>query len=477
MYEEDSLSRFIINRANNDEYCGNNIAFKTSLCNSESQSGFLNDDGYCVGADYDHTLNNENVHEIIRNKALSIIEHSEALSKDRVDVEDAVKMIQILFQAGTLDLLSDPEDFEEQFFFEVDQVTRKVSQLLVRNNSRNYDAPLHFPIDLISSLDELKTLKLFNFNVSPPKNVRGSRATSFSLRSQPLRNLKELDITYSKTGEGALVLKTQFFHLLPKLESITFRLYTGRTETMYIRNVLNDMQSSFCACRKILRSVDLSYSMCTQDELKTLLVDAVPKLPNLVIVNVSGNRIESIQQIAQSIDEIQKRTNSTLQCQNSLQILDLSWNTVVLKIKTDPKEKAALMTILRTFKGLYNIGNNINMKEHPPDMTYQLRINHAGRRLVDARALRHKSFSLSLLPFVLERAFRTSMDIYPWYWRDEKKKDPTGIYYLFRSGPILQAFLLHRLAENVCVEPERENDDSFCEEKQTKRRKIIFSKF
>jgi len=477
MYDEDNLSRFIINRATLDEYCENNFVSNARLWNGESERGFWDDDENCVGAEDDHTHNNKNIYEIIRNKALSIIEHNKALSKARVDVEDAVKVIFILFQAGTIDFHSEPEDFDEHFFFEVDKVTKKVSQLLVRNNSHNCTALLNFPIDLISTLDELKILKLHNVIVSPPKNMRGNRATGFSLQSRPLRNLEELDITYSKMRDSAVSLETQFFQLLPKLESITFRLFTGKTETLYIRNVLNDMQSSFCACRNTLRTIDFSYSMCTQDELKTLLVHAVPKLPNLVHVNVSGNRITSLQQIALRIEKIQKMTQSTLQCQNSLQILDLSWNTVVLKINTDPKEKAALITILQTFKGLYRLGNNINMKEYPPDMTYQLRMNHAGRRLVDVRDLRHKSISLSLLPFVLERAFRTSSNIYPWYLRDEKKKDPTGIYYLLRSGPILQTFLLHQLAGNACPAPERKNDDSFCKEKPQKRRKIILSKF
>lgn len=188
--------------------------------------------------------------------------------------------------------------------------------------------------------------------------------------------------------------------------------------------------------------------MCTQDQLEALLVEVAPKLPNLTHIDISHNKIQSLQRIADMINKQRGISNGRCQSQNNLRCLDLSWNTVTLKLKNDKKEKAALMTILRTFKGLYDLGNDVNLEEHPPDVRYQLIMNHAGRKIVEACYRCHKPISVKILPLLLERAFEKSQDIFPTYFRDEKKKDPTGIYYLFQSGPILQAFIQHRIADN-----------------------------
>ena len=466
-----------MNRTEITELCRNNVVSETKFYNIEIEGGFWEDDEYGAGKELNPIHNNSSsIYEIVRRKALSIVEHNEILSRDRIDTNDAVNLVFILFYSGNLNLHSDPEDFQNRFSFEVDEITKKVNQILIRDSFHDNDAPLQVPIDIISSLDELKDLKLSNTNVLSTDIMQEKKSTSLSLKRRSLCNLKNLDITYSRMGGGGAVLETQIFHLLPKLESITFRLFTGRTETMYIRNVLDDMQSSFCACQKTLTSVDLSYSMCTQDELQTLLLDVVPKLPNLIRINVSGNKIESVQRISESINKTLRITSSRLKYQNSLQVLDLSWNAIMLKIKNNPEEKAALMTVLHIFKGIFNLGDNINIKEYPPDMRYQLRMNHAGRRLTEGRCLCDKSISISLLPFALERAFQKSRDIYPLHCRDERKKDPTGIYYLFRSGPILHAFLRHRLADNSHVNPGRINDGG-CQPRKHKRRKIGLSEF
>lgn len=469
----------MMNLTETTELCGNNVVSKTKMHNIEIEGGFWEEEEeeYDVGEEFNPTHNNSSsIYEIVRIKALSIVEHNETLSRDRIDTNDAVNLVFILFYSGHLNLHSDPEDFQDSFCFEADEITKKVSQLVIRDSSQYSDAPLQVPIDIISSLDELKDLKLSNTNVLSTNTMQEKKSTSLSLKRRSLWNLKNLDISYSKMGGGGAILETQIFHLLPKLESITFRLFTGRTETVYIRNVLDDMRSSFCACQKTLTSVDLSYSMCTQDELQTLLLDVVPKLPNLIRINVSGNKIESVQRISESINKILRITSSRLQYQNSLQVLDMSLNAIMLKINNDPEEKAAIMIVLHIFKGVFNLGNNINIKEYPPDVRHQLRMNHAGRRLTEVRCMCDKSISIGLLPFALERAFQNSRDIYPLHWQDEKKKDPTGIYYLFRSGPILHAFLQHRLADNSHVNPDKRNDGD-CQPRKPKRRKIGLSEF
>ena len=398
-------------------------------------------------SEYDESfvVDENRMSEILRQKAHSIIEHNKRLSKDRVDANDAINLVYIHLQAGNFDFDCDPEDLQDHFCFEVDEATKRVSHLLVRTSDI---VPRYFPIDMISSLNKLEVLKLSNINVSSPHVAKEIECSSLLLRRESFRNLKKLDISYSKIIGNVASLETRLFHLLPSLESITFRLFTGRPEIMYIRNVLNDIQSGFCACQKTLSNIDLSQSMCTQEVLKTILLDVAPKLPNLIRVNMSGNKIESLKKIADDINMIQNFTTGYVQCQNSLQVLDLSWNAVMSKIDSDDEERVALMTILRTFKGLYSLGNNISIKKYPPDVEYQLRMNHSGRRLIETSHHYHKPIPANLLPIILERAFQKSRDIYPLHWRDEQKNDPTGIYYLCRSGVILQSILSHRLAEN-----------------------------
>ena len=446
---------------------------KTNESCGESESDMWEDEHFYVGEAFNHPHTNGCfLYEIIRKKALAIVQHNKMFSKDIVDVEDAVNLVLVLFQTGNLDLYSNPEDFEDQFFFRVDEETKKVNQLVVQKASQS-DGPLQFPVEMISSLDELKDLKLSNVNVTSSNfNALSSNAvqasetkSQFFRKQRPLRNLKKLDVSYFKMDKDGAILETHCFHLLPKLESITFRMFTGRTERTYIQNVLSDIGSSFCACQKTLRSINMSHSMFTQDELKTLLVNVVPKLPNLVEINVSANKIESIQRVAKCIRARRGIVN------NSLQILDLSWNGVISKINDNPKEKAALMTILRTFKGLYDIGNNINMAEYQPDMKYQLHINHAGRRLIENCNLNSKTISKSLMPFVLERAFQKSQDIYPLYWQHEREKDPTGMYYLLRSGSILQGCPRRRKGGNDFIQL-CNKDHGDVETRKCKRRKV-----
>ena len=364
----------------------------------------------------------------IRMRALAIVEYSDMLSK--LDVEDATNLVIILFQTGHLDLYSDPEDFQDNFLFSSDKLTKKVNQLVLQN-SPDINSPLQFPAESISSLDALKDLKLSNFNVISSNMPHEKSMTSIShMKQRMLCNVTNLDISFWKLEYEGAVLETKIFHLLPKLESIKFRIFTGRTEKLYFRNVFSDIGNSFCMCQKTLRSIDMSYSKCTEDELKMLLVDVVPKLPNLVHINMSCNTIESIHRVAECISANRSITNS------SLQILDLSWNAVIGKMHDNQKEKAALMIIIRAFKGLYNLGNGIDVMAYSLDVKYQLQINHSGRRLIEDFSPAHKTIPKSLIPYILERAFQKSLDIYPTYWRQERKKDPTGVYHLLQSGLI-----------------------------------------
>ena len=66
----------------------------------------------------------------------------------------------------------------------------------------------------------------------------------------------------------------------------------------------------------------------------------------------------------------------------SLRLLDISGNPMMEKIEDDPKEKEAMLSLLETFNSIYNL-EGCSVHSYDSDVEYALRINHAGRRIVE----------------------------------------------------------------------------------------------
>jgi len=91
-----------------------------------------------------------------------------------------------------------------------------------------------------------------------------------------------------------------------------------------------------------------------------------------------------------------------------------------------------LLSFLRIYNNIYNIGG-FSEGDYSSDVEYALRINHAGRSIVEGGGC-VGSIPLSLWPTILVRAHEKSehsicYDITP--------KNATGLYYLLRNGPAL----------------------------------------
>jgi hypothetical protein len=135
----------------------------------------------------------------------------------------------------------------------------------------------------------------------------------------------------------------------------------------------------------------------------------------------------------------------------SLRVLDIHNNPVFKKIKEDPDEKAAVLSLLGTFSGISNLGG-YHKSDYDSDIEYALRINHAGRRIVVKAAIDGSGSNdagkavvpISLWPTILERAYeKSAVDIY-------NPKNATGIYYLLREvGPAL--LLAGQRRTDVCI--------------------------
>jgi len=116
-----------------------------------------------------------------------------------------------------------------------------------------------------------------------------------------------------------------------------------------------------------------------------------------------------------------------------LQVLNLYDTPVMEKMKEDSKEREAVLSLLKTRSSICNLGGR-KKDDYPADVECALKCNHAGRNVT----FDDKSIPLSLWPTILEMAHEKSNDrIYDKQYYEEKEKNPTGLYYLLREGPVL----------------------------------------
>jgi hypothetical protein len=117
-----------------------------------------------------------------------------------------------------------------------------------------------------------------------------------------------------------------------------------------------------------------------------------------------------------------------------LQVLNLYDTPVMETMKDDPKEREAVLSLLKTRSSIYNLGGR-KKDDYPADVECALRFNHAGGNV----AFDDKSIPLSLWPTILKRAYeKSNIRIYDKrYYEEEKEKNPTGLYFLLREGPVL----------------------------------------
>ena len=97
---------------------------------------------------------------------------------------------------------------------------------------------------------------------------------------------------------------------------------------------------------------------------------------------------------------------------------------LIFSLRENSKEEAALLSFLETYNTIYDLGD-ISGRFNSKDVKYALRINHAGRSIVESRG-NMKPLLLSMWPNLLEKAFES-----------RKAKGPTGLHCLLRNGPAL----------------------------------------
>jgi hypothetical protein len=334
----------------------------------------------------------------------------------------------------------------------------------IYENEYSYNLP-----PIIECLTQLKHIKLRNCKLIPKELSNLQFLENLNLMSCPdilfrQNILEEIQLSSLTT----ISLSPQMFSLiknrLPILKTLNlYERYCSMEDTG--RRIVHAFQNDFCFQNSLSR-LQLSGRKLKDEDLGTLLLDLVLKFPNLKELDLG--KIESLTGIERII--LKKLSSGAVILKNCLTRLDLRYGTSInqhIKKRKDPKEKAALLTILNTFNGISSIGTCYgNVHGCSSDVEYLLRINHAGRKYItggseveasvvttetevvttgggsndnkELSSSRTKPIPPQLWPKILERSYKQSG-----FFRS-RKKCATGMFYLIRNGSILQDIIAMR---------------------------------
>jgi len=299
---------------------------------------------------------------------------------------------------------------------------------------------------IIARLDKLTSITLDGFQSIPMElsnlpNLEKLQCHSCSLGSEisnefELNNLKYIYFSRCEFGTGMPFLK--WVKHLPMLETLDF----GHLQENEITDLLETLRTPGWMCKDKLEALYLTECCISDKRMETVWFDILPNFPNLTSLDVSCNNITSVKYIVDKIKSDRKCFVS-----NSLRIVNLASNSSDLD-----REDAELGFFLDTYNTICRLCL-YHFDYFPTSaVNYALRINHAGRRIVESlkKHIEEKdnefTFPESMWPNLLENAFQTSNRLGASITNSDgydgdgdgdgfqvvkgKKKNPTGLYYL-----------------------------------------------
>ena len=388
-----------------------------------------------------------------------------------IDVQDAVVLISALVKSELINLDDDGPFAAVSVEFDVattKENTNKIQKLSVspntddddnndqNNEQENEESSIiqrnawQLPFDIICRLEMLESLNL-SFCDSISESSAIVQSTQQERRHEDIKhttftNVKSLDLQYTyiqqsvhqsgndhkdNTSIPEKANHVSLFDYFPNLVHLKMGCYNRNT----IKYVIQDMKNEPISLKNI-QTISFSCSEFTEEHLEDFLFNIMPTtMSQLHTLDLWSNHIQSVTKIAVRCkkEEQQRRQQQSLNT-NTLTYLDLHCNPVMILSKTDPKEREGLVTVLNTFKNISSLGASRTGQYHP-DIEYLLRINQAGRGRLT------KSVPLNVWPFILERAYNKSNEIYGSDFCYDKEKSPVGMYYLLRHGPLLQLMM------------------------------------
>ena len=422
------------------------------------------------------------------NAAEEVAEENEVVQQfvpylpDKMNKEEGVNFLRLLYQTGKLhdhlEIIATAADDDEEIgledffnfdlaFYEVwdaqeimiDPKTGRITYLRLLWGSEPYNLP-----PIIERLQSLESIELWDCQILPveisnlkmlksirffacPNNVfvnipEGLRLNSVKIADIDLSDPEEFD----RSPSSFLKIFTN------TLERLYF-VGATRTKSDEILHVLQHDELSF---RQTLTTLMMVNCQLNEHDLYRLVFEFRSRLfTKLHTINVTSNGIKSLRGIVDKTKKLQLAASSSssssssleaMMPDNNLRTLDLRHNPVEKhmmiidgnssksNITKDPKEKAAVLSLLDTFNGISNIGIAA-YDGLDPDIEYVLRINHAGRKYMTINNNNNNNSSKSILtnralwPLILERAYKKSDKICT---IPDGRKCGTGMFHLIR---------------------------------------------
>lgn len=353
---------------------------------------------------------------------------------ETVELIDWIAVVRILSQIGIVDLDQDYSalvGYSDLWEYNVDESGR-ISELSVSYLGGIH--PYELPTDIIR-LQMLRSLSIRDCKSisSQIRNLSHVFYLSFDKSSQLLNenfpeylevpNLTDLFIHRCAIQRPSPFLNW-FAQQLPKLAA--FGLF--RVE----RSTSVPVLDLICSVRSYHQMISLTMEHCElrEKELGQILLQ-LRNLRNIKYIYLGHNKIESVRTIVDFIHQ----PKASFVVSKSIQTLDLSDNPIMDIMNGSPTEKKAFLSLLEAFKTIHTLGYHASREPYDSDIKYALRINHAGRILIEDDGSNTNSsdgsgncipLPLSIWPLVLERSYIQSPD-----------SSASGLFYLLRNGPAL----------------------------------------
>ena len=347
--------------------------------------------------------------------------------------------------------------FNDEQYTKIDPKTGRITFLLHDMST----VPISIDIDQFQSLESIclrycRLLIMELGNLPVLKTIKFCHCKPSMFENVPeglqLSSIKKVVIdSTTMYGRGLNSNLSSFLKIFSNtLEELVFR-YMTREDTDEILHVLQNDDLCFRHSLTTIKVIDCELN---EDDLKRLVFEIRERFPNLHTLDISCNNIESVCGIGDRIKQVKLIPN------NKLLKLNLMQNPIreqicddgdgdTPNVTKDPKEIAALVTLLETFDGISNLGAYSSQK-YEPKIEYALRINIAGRKkLMRGKSSRRSNnaddeddpiMNRALWPLILERAYNNSSEIYIYNrnGRDtvsiseetESKKCATGLFHL-----------------------------------------------
>jgi hypothetical protein len=177
----------------------------------------------------------------------------------------------------------------------------------------------------LSNLPHLQTLGYSGYDDSDSFQV------DYFPVDMKLDKLRRLQLNYCEFKSSSSVFLTWMSKQISNLEHLFFDIMEAKS-TDIVLDALCDNTFSF---QNKLKSLDMNKCGIDGNRFAIILLEILPKFPDLTTLDLGDNKIESVQP---TVDRIMKNDNPKI-ISKSLRIVDLKDNPIMKYIKEEPKEK------------------------------------------------------------------------------------------------------------------------------------------